>query len=345
MYKMGYPVILYTKSQASDTVNTDISVDIPVGTNCIMVVVNGSYIPAADTITVSDTLNGSYTEVYTTTIQFVFVKFSIFLFTGSVITGSTMVTVSVGTDTVTTSGIHVVCMSGVSQPALGPIGSNDAIVTFNFPDSTITPTSTNQLIFYNGGYISEDLVSPVNGNSTVVTSVVDSQINNYLYTLADKTAISTISTVVTLNTDSSSESTTYGITFSINGTGSDVPCFEEGTMILTDQGLCEIQNLTDTYSISGVRVKEISKNKTKKQVYRFRKDHFSQGVPDRDTICTGDHKLCIDGKMFCAKDSDIPGIMCKTDKYMYHVLMDNHAWIWMNSNGMLSETMYPYDKI
>lgn len=124
-------------------------------------------------------------------------------------------------------------------------------------------------------------------------------------------------------------------------------CFRIGTMLKTDQGLIEIQNITTENTIRNKPVKAITKTlNTDDYLVMFKKNCFYKNCPSEDTVVSNNHEIFYKGKMykaykFLCNDNVIK--VQNTSEFLYNILLDTHDKI--IANNMICETLHPENKI
>ena len=131
------------------------------------------------------------------------------------------------------------------------------------------------------------------------------------------------------------------------------PCFLEGTLITTRDGEKEVKDLTsddyivdkfsENYKIKSVFCSEIPKN-FEKLIY-LSKDCFEPNKPNRPIICTKYHRFEINGVQSEAGDlinnQSIYQYRLNTRSKIYHILLEDNEYLWMQVSGVLAESLDP----
>ena len=114
-------------------------------------------------------------------------------------------------------------------------------------------------------------------------------------------------------------------------------CFIKGTPIVTDQGIIEIQDITNENTINNVRVKYITQTTTNEySLVCIEKDAICENIPSQTTILSENHKLLYNGQMVKAKNvttSRIP----YNGEILYNVLLEENGL--MMVNNLICETL------
>jgi hypothetical protein len=124
---------------------------------------------------------------------------------------------------------------------------------------------------------------------------------------------------------------------------SNVPpiCFLKGSIVETDQGMVEIQNLnTEIHSIGGKKILALTKTPgDTMSLVLIKRNLISRGSPNVDTPITVAHKILQNNVMTPA--IFIPGAVPYkyTNDFLYNVLLETHET--MKVNGMIVETLSP----
>lgn len=132
----------------------------------------------------------------------------------------------------------------------------------------------------------------------------------------------------------------------------EFPCFIAGSLVETDQGIIPIEKLKPFINtIDGKKIQKITKsvslNKDKKDyLILFKKDCFCLDMPNKDTICSPNHKIYENGEAHIAKwyFKQIDGIekIPYKNETLYNVLLNTYTT--MKVNGMKVETLHIRNK-
>ena len=132
----------------------------------------------------------------------------------------------------------------------------------------------------------------------------------------------------------------------------EFPCFVAGSLVQTDQGIITIEKLEPLVNtIEGKKIQKITKsvslNKDKKDfLVLFEKHCLGENLPNKDTICSPNHKIYHNeekhiAKWFINKMNGVRKVPYKRET-LYNVLFDKHTT--MNVNGLKVETLHPRNK-
>jgi hypothetical protein len=114
-------------------------------------------------------------------------------------------------------------------------------------------------------------------------------------------------------------------------------CFVKGTPVLTDQGIIEIQDITNENTINNIRVKYITQTTTNDNfLVCIEKDAICENIPSQKTILSENHKLLYNGQMVKAENvttSRIP----YNGEILYNVLLEENGV--MLVNNLVCETL------
>ena len=134
-----------------------------------------------------------------------------------------------------------------------------------------------------------------------------------------------------------------------SGTSSVPICFMKDTMVTTDQGTVAIQNiLPGTHTINYNDVEFITQTITpENHMILVEKDAISEGVPNRDTYISKNHKIKYEGMWRMARwlpdeNKKIHRVPYEGD-ILYNVAMEKHQS--MYCNNMKVETLNPKTEI
>lgn len=122
----------------------------------------------------------------------------------------------------------------------------------------------------------------------------------------------------------------------------DMPCFPEGEVVLTDQGLINIEDITTDNSIDGYRVKMrtrvIFDSKEAGNMLLVQKDAFGKDNPNKDTFITQEHGIYVkheDTEFVRARelvDGDKVKIVQKDYVYVHTIILHNvHHHMFVNN--------------
>ena len=115
-------------------------------------------------------------------------------------------------------------------------------------------------------------------------------------------------------------------------------CFLGGTSIMTDQGIIEIENITNDNTINNIRVKYITRiTSNDEYLVSIEKDSISENVPSKTTVITRNHKILYNENLI--EEESIPNI--KIIKYngelLYNVLLEKNSF--MNVHNLICDTL------
>jgi hypothetical protein len=114
-------------------------------------------------------------------------------------------------------------------------------------------------------------------------------------------------------------------------------CFVKGTPVLTDQGIVEIQNITNNNTINNIKVKYITQTIQKEtQLVCIKKDTLGENIPNQKTFVSNNHKLLYNDIMTKAEDITSKRIPY-TGEILYNVLLEENGF--MTVNNMICETL------
>jgi hypothetical protein len=116
------------------------------------------------------------------------------------------------------------------------------------------------------------------------------------------------------------------------------PCFIKGTQIPTTNGIKLIEDINENDIISNIKVEKLLSRDVEAgyPVITFKKHNLT--VSEK-------HMININNEVKLAKDwingEDIIHDETKTSTKLYHILLENNEWRWININGILAETLHP----
>ena len=125
-------------------------------------------------------------------------------------------------------------------------------------------------------------------------------------------------------------------------------CFRKGTMITTDQGPIQIQNIKPLINtIKNQAIKAITQTISQDNyLVCFKKNSLGPNQPNRNTFMTGDHKVFYQGELIEARNLlTLPNItkVKYYKKVLFNVLMDKYMII--KANNMKCESLDPKNKM
>ena len=122
-------------------------------------------------------------------------------------------------------------------------------------------------------------------------------------------------------------------------------CFKAGTKIVTDQGIVNIEKITEQNSIRGKRVLLVSNTiNIEDYMVVIKKGSLYENVPNIDTYVTKEHKIFYNRKMIKVKHlvNEKTIIRKKMRKdVVYNVLLEGDTSGRMIANGLIAETLDP----
>jgi len=123
-------------------------------------------------------------------------------------------------------------------------------------------------------------------------------------------------------------------------------CFPGKTPIVTDQGIINIEDLTEKNSIRNNKIVCITRTTSRdKYLVCFEKDSLCKNVPSERTIMSECHCVYWNGRMIPAKEclsilgSDKVKRVKNKGEVLYNVLLETHEK--MIVNNMICETLHP----
>ena len=130
-------------------------------------------------------------------------------------------------------------------------------------------------------------------------------------------------------------------------------CFLKGTPVVTDQGIIEIQNITNENTINNIKVQTITQTTTEQEyLICIEKDAFGENVPSERTVITRNHKILHNGELVAAGTLFNTTCIPYNGEILYNVLLQENGV--MNVNNLICETLdvnnviaylYRYNKI
>ena len=122
-------------------------------------------------------------------------------------------------------------------------------------------------------------------------------------------------------------------------------CFLAGTKVVTDQGIINIEKVSNKNSINGQNVNFVSiTENVDDYMVVLKKDALYKNVPNADTYVTGNHKIFFNRQMIKAKNLVNNTSISKVEMeraVVYNVLLEGEEDGKMIANGMIAETLSP----
>jgi len=122
-------------------------------------------------------------------------------------------------------------------------------------------------------------------------------------------------------------------------------CFLAGTKVVTDQGIINIEKVSNKNSINGQNVNFVSTTENVDDyMVLLKKDALYKNVPNADTYVTGNHKIFFNRQMIKAKNLVNNTSISKVEMeraIVYNVLLEGEEDGKMIANGMIAETLSP----
>ena len=122
-------------------------------------------------------------------------------------------------------------------------------------------------------------------------------------------------------------------------------CFLAGTKVVTDQGIINIEKVSNKNSINGQNVNFVSMTENVDDyMVVIKKDALYKNVPNADTYVTGNHKIFFNRQMSKAKNLVNNTSISKVEMeraVVYNVLLEGEKDGKMIANGMIAETLSP----
>lgn len=122
-------------------------------------------------------------------------------------------------------------------------------------------------------------------------------------------------------------------------------CFPSGTLIKTDQGEVEIQNINpEFHTIDNKKINHVTKTRlSDDKLVSFKKNSLGKNVPNKKTVMSGFHKVRYNGIVYEAYKlanvlKDVKYVTYDGE-YLYNILMDD--WQFIKVQNMFVETLHP----
>ena len=213
-------------------------------------------------------------------------------------------------------------ISTIIQGASAIIPIDSAFVTAARVNTTPIPTLTSLIT---------DVVNTIDANGSTITSIYKTSIGGTTVAASPITSYTTGTLTTAIST------ATVGVLSNI--------CFKAGTKVVTDQGILNIERITEQNSIRGKKVLFVSKTTNiDNYLIKIEKGALYENVPNTDTWLTGEHKVFYNKAMIKAKNL-VNGKTIVREKIInevvYNLLLEGEKEGKMIANGMISETLDP----
>ena len=115
-------------------------------------------------------------------------------------------------------------------------------------------------------------------------------------------------------------------------------CFLEGTPVLTDQGIIQIQNITSNHTINNKKVKDITISTSIDDfLICIEKDSLRQNIPSERIIISKNHKILYNNKFIKAVNLPNVSKIPYNGEMLYNVLLEENGV--MIVNNVICETL------
>ena len=115
-------------------------------------------------------------------------------------------------------------------------------------------------------------------------------------------------------------------------------CFLKGTPVVTDQGIIEIQNITNKNTINNIKVQTITQTTTEQEyLICIEKDAFGENIPSERTVITRNHKILHNGELVASGTLSNTTRIPYNGEILYNVLLEENGV--MNVNNLICETL------
>jgi len=115
-------------------------------------------------------------------------------------------------------------------------------------------------------------------------------------------------------------------------------CFLKGTPVVTDQGIIEIQDITNKNTINNLKVKCITQTTSNYEyLVCIEKDIICENVPSQKTVITRNHKIFYNGYLVDADTIPNISMIQYNGEKLYNVLLEENGL--MLVNNMICETL------
>ena len=198
-------------------------------------------------------------------------------------------------------------------------------------DSTFVQVAGGQTPIANLTTLITDVVSIIDASGSSMTSIYKTSIGGTTVAASPITSYTTGTLTTAIST------ATVGVLSNI--------CFKAGTKVVTDQGIVNIERITEQNSIRGKKVLFVSKTTNiDNYLIKIEKGALYDNVPNTDTWLTGEHKVFYNKAMIKAKNLVNGKTIVRENiinEVVYNLLLEGETSGKMIANGMISETLDP----
>jgi len=204
-------------------------------------------------------------------------------------------------------------------------------------DNAFVQTAGGQAPITNLTSLVTTIVSRIDAATTLDSIYTKSIAGNTVASTANATFIGYTAPQLTAAIDGATPASSPGVISNI--------CFKAGTKIVTDQGIVNIERITEQNSIRGKKVLLVSQTTNiDDYMVKIEKGALYENVPNADTWLTGEHKVFFNKEMIKSKSLVNGQTIVRENKIsevVYNILLEGENSGKMIANGMISETLSP----
>ena len=235
--------------------------------------------------------------------------------------------------------------SSVSNIINTTVTSSKLVIDASVASAVINDTVTTLATLGTPVVLEESVKSSVSSLIAAVSVAMDAPGANMATLYQTSIGSSTLASTITSTSGDVSSQLSLAVESAVVGNIKGNICYRRGTKIVTDQGIIEIQKITEKNSIMGKKILLVSKTVN---VYDYmvliKKDSLFKNVPNEDTYMTGEHKVFYNREMIKAKNL-VNGTTIQKVKSLneevYNVLLEGETTGKMIANGLIGETLNP----
>jgi len=210
--------------------------------------------------------------------------------------------------------------------------------------------TTNKNLLVSSDASCDNFPNTGNFGNTAVTQSTDPS-NNTITATSGDAATATVTTSAVSNAGTTTVTQTLNVTgivaqVNLNALNSNI-CFSEGSIVSTDQGDVEIQNIDTSYhTIRNNKIIALTETQSMEDYLVKIKMNALGNVPTQDTETTGNHMIFNGMNMIKAKTLINGGTIEKIEYRglpLYNILLEKHDV--MLVNGLVCETLNPENPI
>jgi hypothetical protein len=235
--------------------------------------------------------------------------------------------------------------SSVSNIINTTVTSSKLVIDASVASAVINNTVTALAVLGTPVVVEESIKSSVSSLIATVSVAMDAPSANMTTLYQTSVGSSTLASTITTTSGDISSQLSLAVQSAVVGNIKGNICYRRGTKVVTDQGIIEIQKITEKNSIMGKKILLISKTvNVCDYMVLIKKDGLFKNVPNEDTYMTGEHKVFYNREMIKAKNLVNGTTIQKVESLneeVYNVLLEGETIGKMIANGLIGETLNP----